>query len=178
VYFKLLQSEGKSGILYSALSLMAYYGFRVDELLAEPFYGKWYEEEFGIDPPAQQLSFLPQLQKVAKKPLEERLPVCMELMATHRAFERTFERIHGAITVWMQSFSRDIQFTNVRASWWPCQKVFYKIADLDKGMCKHSDWVTGSGQDEHAIDEQHACKQAEVYKGSLWPETSGSHKKE
>jgi len=178
VYFKLLQSEGKSGILYSAFTLMAYYGFRVDELLAEPFYGKWYEDEFGIKPPTHQVSFLSQLHAVASKPIEDRLTVCMEMLATHRAFERTFERIHSAITVWMQSFSRDLQFSNVRASWWPCKRVFYKIADSDKGMCKHFDWLTGRGQNEHAIDERHACKQAEVYTGSLWPETSGSKESE
>merc|ERR1712232_471203 len=47
MYYSLLQSEGRAGILYSALAFMASYGFRLDELGNEHVFGDFYEREFG-----------------------------------------------------------------------------------------------------------------------------------
>eukprot|EP00931_Biecheleriopsis_adriatica_P024422 TRINITY_DN15223_c0_g1_i2.p1 TRINITY_DN15223_c0_g1~~TRINITY_DN15223_c0_g1_i2.p1 ORF type:complete len:235 (-),score=47.87 TRINITY_DN15223_c0_g1_i2:42-719(-) len=171
-YFELLQHDGQSGILYSVLSFMAYYGHRVDELLEAPYYGQWYQEEFGIENHAEGISLLPRMLEVKDKPLADRLPVCMQLMATHRAFERTFERMKDAIRIWMQTFARSFMKGSIRGSWFPCKKVFYKMSDFeDNGMCKHKDWHIGHGKVEHAVVEDNACEQAAAFKGSLWPET-------
>jgi len=182
LYFRLLQHDGKSGILYEALSFMAYYGFGVDELLKEPFYGKWYKEEFGIATNATGVSLLPMLQNVKNKSLAERWPVCVSVMATHRAFERTFLRIKAAISIWMQTFARDTRFESPTGSWYPCQKVFNKVGVANAtsnqeapGMCKHYDFKEGHDKGEHDIDEKHACTRAAGYKGSLWPETEDNN---
>jgi len=177
IYFKLLQYNGKSGILYSILAFMAYYGYRVDELLTDPFYRHWYQEEFGIENHAADVSLLPQLLKVKDEPLVKRLPVCMQLMATHRAFEMTFVRMKGALRVWMQSFARSFRHASMRVTWWPCQKVFHSMADFDEGMCKHEDWHIGHGKAEEDMNETLPCVKAVAYTGSLWPETEaeGEH---
>lgn len=182
LYFKLLQYAGKSGALYQALSFMAYYGFGVDELLKEPLYGKWYKEEFGIETNATGVSLLSMLQKVKNKSLAERWPVCVSVMATHRAFERTFLRMKAAISIWMQTFARETRFESPTGSWYPCQKVFTKVGMVSDGsnqaaadMCKHYDFKEGHDKGEHDIDEKCACTRASGYKGSLWPETQDNN---
>lgn len=181
MYFKLLQSDGQSGILYSALAFMAYYGFRLDELTAQPFFEEWYEREFGIKKQTDivsgkkvkvEVSLLPRLIEAKDMEIGKRWAPCMQTLATHRAFERTFQRFNEAIQVWMRSFARDLVSLSVRTSWWPCQKIFYKIWDESQdGFCKHFDWKQGHGRDEKPIDENKACENAEMFTGSLWPET-------
>eukprot|EP00931_Biecheleriopsis_adriatica_P003878 TRINITY_DN105634_c0_g1_i1.p1 TRINITY_DN105634_c0_g1~~TRINITY_DN105634_c0_g1_i1.p1 ORF type:complete len:531 (-),score=128.63 TRINITY_DN105634_c0_g1_i1:25-1617(-) len=179
LYFKVLQHDGKSGILYSALSFMAYYGYRVDELLEAPYFGQWYQEEFGIGHHAEGVSLLPKMLEFKDKPLPERLPICMQLMATHRAFERTFVRLKDAVRVWMQSFSRTLTKVNMRSSWLPCKRVFFKASKFEeKGVCKNEDWHIGHGALEHTVEEDHACERAADFTGSLWPETTKKSKKE
>jgi len=172
MYFKLLQSDGQSGILYSALAFMAYYGFRLDELTDQPFFEQWYEREFGIKKQAETVSLLPTLIKTKGMEIGKKLPVCLQTLATHRAFERTFQRLNEAIQVWMRSFARELIGVSIRTTWWPCQKVFYKIGDESQdGFCKSFDWKQGHGRDEIPIDESKACEKAEEFTGSLWPET-------
>jgi hypothetical protein len=166
MYFDLLQENGQSGILYSALAFLAYYGFRLDELEGDNLYATWYEREFGIKQVANEtMSLMPKLIAARDLPIGQKWPVCNQILATHRAFERTFQRLNSAIQVWMRSFARDKIGPSIRSSWWPCKKVFYKIWDeSQQGFCKHFDW-------EEPIDEGLACEQSEKFKGSLWPET-------
>jgi len=102
MYYKLLQSKGQAGMLYGILSFMAYYGFRLDELATKPFFEKWYQEEFGIQKEANTVSLMPELVKVKDQGIAERWPVCMQMMSTHRAFERTFQRMNAALKIWMR----------------------------------------------------------------------------
>jgi len=172
VYFRLLQSNGHSGILYGALTFMAYYGFRLDELTGQPTFEEWYDREFGIKREAATVSMVPRLASMKDLDIEGKWPVCMQMLATHRAFERTFQRLKQAVQVWMRSFARDLRGVSIRNTWWPCQKVFYSIKnESQRGFCKHEDFLVGHGKDEHTIDESHACKKSEEFSGSLWPET-------
>jgi len=182
IYFNLLQYEGKSGIMYEALSFMAYYGFGVDELLREPLYGKVYKEEFGIESNATGISMLSMLRKVKNESYSERWPVCVAVMATHRAFEQTFIRIRAGLKIWMQTFARATRFMHPRSSWWPCGGVFNKVgapyaAEKQPAleMCKHYDFKVGHGKEEHDIDLTNACTTSSTFKGPLWPETENNN---
>merc|ERR1719277_2754411 len=85
---------------------------------------------------------------------------CMSVLALHRAFEKMFERISTGITVWMQTFSRDQRHLDIRLATYayPCRRVFYKLADADKGMCKNELFQTGEGEEQHEIEEEHPCE--------------------
>merc|ERR1719277_550158 len=85
---------------------------------------------------------------------------CMSVLALHRAFEKMFERISTGITVWMQTFSREQQHLDIRLATYayPCRRVFYKLADADKGMCKNELFKTGEGEEQHEIEEEHPCE--------------------
>merc|ERR1712217_817570 len=104
-------------------------------------------------------SMLSRIMEVANASVATRASTCIQLVATQRAFERTFLRLEKAIRVWLASFGRKGLVPNIRASWKPCQKVFFKLEDIDKGMCKHEDWHRGHGEDEMdmALDELSAC---------------------
>jgi hypothetical protein len=157
MYYDLLQSEGQAGILYGALAFMAYYGFRLDELVGKPVFGEYYEREFGIKKQGgmmQKFSLLPKLREAQNMQMVDKWPVCMQMLATHRAFESTFRRLNSAIKVWMRSFARELVGPSIRTSWWPCKRVFYKIYDeTQEGFCKNFDWKIGHGRDEMPMDE-------------------------
>jgi hypothetical protein len=182
IYFDLLQHGNKSGVLYEALSFMAYYGFAVDELLEEPFYRRLYKDEFGIESNATEVSMLAMLNKVKQESYAERWSVCVAVMAKHRAFEQTFIRIRAGLKIWMQTFARATRFLHMRSSWWPCQKVFKKVGapyatenQPALEMCKNYDFKVGHGKEEHDIDLSGACTKVADYKGSLWPETENNN---
>lgn len=168
IYYELLQKDEKPGILQAALSFVAYYSFRLDEILHTNWRGALYLEEFGIEAPKDKVSLLPLIIAAKDKPMSERWSICMQMLATHRAFERAFERIEVALKIWLRSYSRAITAPSIRTSWWPCQKIYYKLDDYNStghagDFCKDSEWDG---------DESNSCEKAKEFKGNLWPETA------
>merc|ERR1712110_847049 len=110
---------------------MTTYAALTDQLLTEPFYGDHFENQFGITIP-ENTSLTPTIMNMTNASAEDRVTACIQVVVTHRAFERTFLRLEKAIHVWMRSFAREVTGLSVRTSWKPCQKVFNKLADIDK----------------------------------------------
>jgi hypothetical protein len=155
---------------------MAYYAFRLDELVEEPFFEQWEEHEFGIKKVQKVVSLLPELTKAKDTSIENRFRTCVYMLASHRAFERTFQRLNEAIQVWLRSFARGFIRPSSRTSWAPCQKVFYTIEEESQdNFCKQFDWKRGHGKDEVVINESNACEKAENHTGSLWPESENEN---
>jgi len=178
VYRPLRESRGRAGIVFLALSFAVAYAHFADDMLKQPWYGNVFEQEFGIELPHTEKT---SLAKVKNESIEVRSMACMQILATHRAFERTFQRINLAIKVWLQTFAREYLFPSVRHSWWPCKKVFNSLEHSEQGFCKHEDWAVGHKDEERSLlpQEEDPCN-SEWRKGeekSLWPEVDEEVKK-
>jgi len=178
VYRPLREIHGHAGVVFLALSFAVAYAHFTDDLLEEPWYGDLLEQEFGIELPHTNKT---DLRSLEGKSVEVRSIACMQLLATHRAFERTFLRLRSGIQVWLQTYGRSYRSASIRHSWWPCRKVFNSIEHGDRGFCKHVDWAIGHHEDERSLAPQEEDPCHAEWRGdhtSLWPEVEEAAEKE
>merc|ERR1719510_2425245 len=89
------------------------------------------ESEFGIKTQFEVDTSI--VKGLSKLPPNQRGGRCMEFLATQRAFERTFMRLHESFHVYLATWARNSQFR----IWKPCRRVFNKETEWKKnGICK------------------------------------------
>lgn len=143
LYTPLREVRGESGILFEALSFAALYADVADELLIEPQYGHIIEEKFGgslveaIQSEANELREMNVLWNLkGDEEPEVRAEACLSMVATHRAFERTFQKLAKSMEVWLRTWGRKRFSANVHTSWQPCKKVFPALIDAAAPFCE------------------------------------------
>jgi hypothetical protein len=138
IYEPLRSYEGEAGVLYSSFALAAAYGQETDEILTKPIYSAWFERYFNISVPHARdvRDDLIRLRNNASSTAEEKATICVAVVGTHRAFERVFVRLKTALQIFMHTFARSNLHVSMRATQYPCRRVFRSFEDRDQGLCK------------------------------------------
>lgn len=134
LYWPLFETQGYPGILFEGLATAALYAEQTDTLMVEPIYGRLIQDKFEMHPEGDEahLNILVSvLGATANGPAEEG-EKCMQVLAMHRAFERTFARLIVATEVYLETFARWRWVPNLAGRWKPCTKVFYSVKDSEK----------------------------------------------
>merc|ERR1719221_1923790 len=102
-------------------------------------------------------SFTDVIAELQVKSLEQRMVGCGSILATHRAFEKTFARMVKAVEIWMKTYARERRHIDmtVGSTVHPCKQTFYKFNadEHEDDLCKDEQFKVGHDEEEHAIDE-------------------------
>eukprot|EP00929_Paragymnodinium_shiwhaense_P093109 TRINITY_DN5318_c0_g1_i1.p1 TRINITY_DN5318_c0_g1~~TRINITY_DN5318_c0_g1_i1.p1 ORF type:complete len:621 (-),score=150.27 TRINITY_DN5318_c0_g1_i1:150-2012(-) len=152
----------KPGVVRAAAIFAEAYGKYADQLLDKPLYGTAFRDLFEIDLSLEQEKPGTLLKQITCASAEERPKLCTSLLASHRAFEKTFMRLAVAMRAYMKTFARQERWLTGR-SFKPCRKVFAKPEETWR-LCKnvvHSQDL-GRGMDQE--DECYLASQMHIWK--------------
>eukprot|EP00929_Paragymnodinium_shiwhaense_P073037 TRINITY_DN37112_c0_g1_i1.p1 TRINITY_DN37112_c0_g1~~TRINITY_DN37112_c0_g1_i1.p1 ORF type:complete len:611 (-),score=81.70 TRINITY_DN37112_c0_g1_i1:76-1854(-) len=163
------------GFIRSAFLFAAVYARYADQILETPLYGNTLHDMLEIkllprdETPGDLLADIT-CTEGAKRPA-----TCVSLVASHRAFERTFLRYRAAIRAYIKTYGRETWHPTGITSPKPCRSVIVKPEESWK-LCKYENFVDNNGKklDEgKTIDE--ICQEAKrLY---MWKRTKANASK-
>eukprot|EP00929_Paragymnodinium_shiwhaense_P045019 TRINITY_DN23054_c0_g2_i1.p1 TRINITY_DN23054_c0_g2~~TRINITY_DN23054_c0_g2_i1.p1 ORF type:complete len:651 (+),score=183.77 TRINITY_DN23054_c0_g2_i1:95-2047(+) len=188
--------EGEPGIINQILLLLSSYGAITDDLLQKPFYEALIHDQFEVRLPKDQrkngvLIFQQLAERLGQADANQMAASnCVGLLATSRAYERTFLRLSVALQAYVRSYAKE-HFWIYRTSFHACGKVFVKIGDDGQheahgeyGLCKEKLQFDKLAQDakedmerikkgkasrkDKAFNEKDVCEYS--IDPSLWPD--------
>eukprot|EP00929_Paragymnodinium_shiwhaense_P093114 TRINITY_DN5318_c0_g3_i1.p1 TRINITY_DN5318_c0_g3~~TRINITY_DN5318_c0_g3_i1.p1 ORF type:complete len:340 (-),score=74.18 TRINITY_DN5318_c0_g3_i1:163-1182(-) len=160
--------DKKPGVLRSAAIFAEGYGKYADQLLHKPLYGKAFRKLFDIDLKVEDERPGSLLKQITCASAVERPRLCTSLLASHRAFEKSFVRLSVAIRAYMKTFAREATHTSGRTIPQPCRRVFYKPSDTWT-LCKWPNYGESLGR---LIDPKLTCERARA--NHIWKRNSSA----
>mmetsp|Transcript_62147 Transcript_62147/g.115307 ORF Transcript_62147/g.115307 Transcript_62147/m.115307 type:complete len:459 (+) Transcript_62147:82-1458(+) len=132
----LRETHGEVGLLHAALSLANAFGATTDSLIANEKFGSHIDTMFNLEfPPAP--DSVAQVKKLAAASPPLKAVSCVALVASQRAFAKSFALLTEAIPVWMRTYARGMFKPGFSTEWHPCRAVFNPLEDASTCNKEH-----------------------------------------
>mmetsp|Transcript_54386 Transcript_54386/g.126932 ORF Transcript_54386/g.126932 Transcript_54386/m.126932 type:complete len:458 (-) Transcript_54386:54-1427(-) len=124
----LRMSHGEVGLFHAALSLANAFATSTDALLVRKHFGSYLDNLFNLNFPSAP-DVIGEVTKVAKESPPMKAVSCVALVASQRAYAKSFAHLAEAIPTWFQTFAREMFKPGFSSSWHPCSKIFNPMED-------------------------------------------------